>query len=289
MGYRKLLIVAAAATVAAPFVPSAQADVLSEYDWAPHVHISMDGQAYCDNSHTTIKLWGTFSYDSGLGADVTFTNSYNASPNGKHTKTVTFTETYGVTFSQDPDDPTVYSKNGDSGVGGNPYISIGFLADEVDGKVPIGDRIFVGRCVMGNSGGNQFKHVNADLTLPEHISSLIQQLDCLQKGAAVGVGVDAEDSGLAAEVYLDNNKNKVIHEATGPLNDGPAGVSEFGLQNRKGYQKSDHADNSAGGNPLVDLTWVHVGKDADGNTVREPIVFDNGATNGIHGVRCNKI
>lgn len=278
---RTRLATAAAAVVAiaSPFMPSAGADItVPDWVWAPHVHVSLDGQAYCDNSHTTIKLWGTFSRDVGLGADVTFTNSLNANPKGQHTSGGSIdSTTFSVTFTTG--DGSTFSKNGDVGVGGNPYISIGFLADAVDGVVPIGDRIFVARCVMGSSGGAQFQHVDQDLYLPEHASGLLQQLDCNQAGPTVSLGVNGNDAGLDAEVYLDNNKNKIVHEWKPGDPGGPAGVADMSVVGDTGYSKNDHAD-SAGGNPQVSLTWVQV----KGST-RTPIT---GAPN-INGVRCNKI
>jgi hypothetical protein len=276
MKYRKLVFAAAAVALAGPFVPSANADITQDWMWAPHVHVSLDGQAFCDNSHTTIKLWGTFTRDSGMAANVTFTNSLNASDKGKKTVDGSITTNVSVTFGLDDGTPTVYNKNGESGVGGNPYISVGFLADAgPDGVVPIGSRIFVARCVMGASGGNQFKHIDQDFYLSEHVSSVTQQIDCQQKGPAVGLGVKGLDDGLAAEVYLDNNKNKIVHEASDPAS-GPAGVVTSSLIDHTGYQKGGQAD-IAGGNPQVDLTWVV----SQWNAIP-------GAPS-IHGVRCNNI
>ena len=256
--------------------PPAEASLATQFGYAPNVHVSLDGQAFCDNSKTTIKLWGTFSRTTGLGADVTFTNAY-PSQAGK-TYTVTQTVSATVTF------PTgsTFSKNGAAGVGGNPYISVGFATAGSTTPVPLSERLFIGRCVQGPNAN--LLHVEKSMYLKTLVSGVMSQLDCQQAGPSVALTTTSSSAGVNAVVYLDNNKNKIVHWA-----DAPQAKVSIGLAPSASYKKSDQAS-SAGGNPLVDLVWKKIVRNADGTYSRVALTLPDGSpAPSIHGIRCNKI
>jgi hypothetical protein len=189
----------------------------------------------CDNTGSTVEISGSLTLG-GVAVRLTFKNNVQ----GTHQVTTTGTASVEVTPANGgislPKQPVF------GGVGGNPWLSFQFT--DSAGKA-LSNRILLGRCVQGLA----LNHVSQNLGLTANAGALAQALDCSNRGSTISLGTSQTRGALNGVLYMDNNKNKVVHEET------TAARLSVSLTTAQTIQKQGSVG-GPGGNPLISLQFL---------------------------------
>jgi hypothetical protein len=228
---KRLLLAGGVLALTAPFIPSASASVQVGQAVTVPVHADIDATAVqCDNHGSTVDISGTLSLG-GLQVYVAFKNNVK----GTHSLETLSDATVSVVPAGGS--VSVPKQPAFGGVGGNPWLSFAFT-DAQGGLLT--QPVIIGRCVQGLS----LQHVAADLGLGGNASALASALSCDQHGSTVNFDAGRSNAGLNGLLLMDNNKNKVVHQAQAAA---ALTISLLGSQSfHKGWGQG-----GAGGNPLV--------------------------------------
>jgi hypothetical protein len=235
---RRVLAVAGMSVIAIGFSAvgaSAQAAQVSQsFKLTAHADLSATA-AQCDNTGSTVDISGTITIG-GVTVQVTFKN------NVKGTHTIVKTGDADLEITPAGGSVSVPKQPVFGGVGGNPWLSFQFTDDNGN---PTSERILLGRCVQGLA----LNHISTDLLLGAGASALAQGLDCSNRGTTVSLTGTANHGAINGVLYLDNNKNKVVHEVA------TAAAVGITLTPAVTVQKQGNVG-GAGGNPLISLQFL---------------------------------
>jgi hypothetical protein len=231
------LVALCVATVLTTGVMAAGAQSASvSQNFSVKAHVELDATAVqCDNTGSTVVFSGTVTLG-GTTIQVTFENNF------KGTHKIVKTGEADLEITPAGGSVTLPKQPVLGGVGGNPWLSFQFTDDNGNA---LSDRILLGRCVQGVT----LNHVSQDLALGADASALAQALDCSNKGTTVSLTGNEDRGGLNGILYMDNNKNKVVHEYQ------TAAALSISLTPAITVQKQGNVG-GPGGNPIILLQFV---------------------------------
>ena len=235
---RAVLLVALAGVGLAALPAQASPASVAQDVSIPVVVDVLTSEIACDNTGSSLSLSGNLNAG-GLQAITVLKN------NTKGTKEVELgrAETPAVQAMVE----TLPKQPVRSGVGGNPYISVGLAVKSAAGSwVLSGPTSLVGRCVQGALPAATTLSAN----VPVAAAATAQAMVCDSKGSQVNVDASGVTGALAAVVVFDNNINKVVHRSIANTDNI---VPLSGGTTHKGWGQL----NGAGGNPLVYLRFAN--------------------------------
>lgn len=241
---RRLVLAAGVAALLIGLAPGARAtpaSVSKNFNFPVHAETDISS-AVCDNTGSTIEVGSYLSFG-GLSVQVTFKNNVQ----GTHTVVTTGTATLGVSVPGGlsiPKQPVV------GGVGGNPWMSFEYT-DASGVPLPGQKPVVLGRCVQGFQ-----THLSSDLAVPSTASAWVKALECSNKGTTISMTGYKSGAGIRGLLLLDNNINKVVHEAQA------AAALRLDLTDIAPVSKGGNAG-GAGGNPMIYLRFL--GQDPQGH------------------------
>jgi hypothetical protein len=216
------------------------------------VDVTLKVSGWCDNTGSDINLVGDLTLD-GLGLRVTLSN------NVKGTHAVQASSVTDITVLSAESNQVFQKAPAFGGIGGNPHAI--FELRDSQGNVLTNDAgqplaYYLGRCVTGNQGASNTWSANIaeKFGIDGGLDSLVQALECSQKGSRLNVKAAGFNEGVNGVVILANQVNKqpgepgvhyaeVVAEAAVNL------LGEHGHQ--KGWWDKEDGIHGPGGNPLV--------------------------------------
>ena len=214
------------------------------------LEVTMKVSGWCDNTGSDINLVGDLSLGS-VAMKITLAN------NRKGTHSVGVDTVADVVVSPANENAVFQKAPAFGGVTGNPHAVLE-LTDTSGATLTNneGDPLtyYLGRCVTGAKRSSWSATVNENLTVDGGLDTLVQALECSQKGSHISVKGSAFNEGVDANLILANQVNKVPGEPGVHWDDVEAEVSVNLLPEiarHKGWWDKEAGIHGPGGNPLV--------------------------------------